>query len=139
VRDPYVVYPSTVNLWKRLYQDQGLQRPNLKNLPELVFQSFVRMYEAFERDRPSIPAGHFCEVRYEELIENPLRQMQRVYEELRLGQFDKARPALEAYFAEKADYKTNRYTLPPETRAEIGRRWQAYIQKYGYADETGQA
>ena len=32
VRDPYVIFPSTVNLWKRLYRDEGLQMPNLRGL-----------------------------------------------------------------------------------------------------------
>ena len=29
VRNPYVLFPSTVNLWKRLYRDEGLQMPQL--------------------------------------------------------------------------------------------------------------
>ena len=51
VRDPYVIFPSTVNLWKRLYRDQGLQVPTYEGLDEHVFTTFTRMYETFERDR----------------------------------------------------------------------------------------
>ena len=51
VRDPYVIFPSTVNLWKRLYRDKGLQVPKYEGLEEHVFTTFTRMYEAFERDR----------------------------------------------------------------------------------------
>ena len=42
---------------------------------------------------------------------------------------------MEAYFAEKADYKTNRYQLPPELAAEIVSRWGAYFERYGYSKE----
>ncbi|MGW8257800.1 MAG: sulfotransferase family protein, partial [Thermoguttaceae bacterium] len=34
VRDPYVIFLSTINLWKRLYRDQGLQSPKYKGLEE---------------------------------------------------------------------------------------------------------
>ena len=79
VRDPYVIFPSTVNLWKRLYRDQGLQVPTYQGLEEHVFKTFTRMYESFERDRELMAPGQFCEVRYEQLVAEPIAQMQRVY------------------------------------------------------------
>ena len=140
VRDPYVLFPSTMNLWKRLYRDQGLQAPKYKGLEEYVFTTLTRMYDAFERDRPLIGPGQFCEVRYEELVADPLRQMRVVYEELKLGDFEAVRPAIEAYFAKQKDYKTNRFELAPETRAKITRRWSKYLEQYGYGPKpTGEA
>lgn len=132
VRDPYVIFPSTVNLWKRLNRDEGLQVPNHQGLEEHVFYTFERMYEVFERDKGLLSPDQFSEVRYEDLIKNPLAQMQRIYEELKLGDFEEVRPAIEQYFAEKKDYKTNRYNLDPELESQITRRWSKYIATYGY-------
>ncbi|MCC6124143.1 MAG: sulfotransferase [Pirellulales bacterium] len=132
VRDPCVLFPSTVNLWKRLYRDEGLQVPTCEGLEEHVFRTFERMYEVFERDRESIPPGQFSEVRYEELIKTPLDEMRRIYEELRLGEFERVRPDMENYFAGKKDYKTNRYQISPEMEKQIGRRWSEYLARYGY-------
>jgi LPS sulfotransferase NodH len=136
IRDPYVIFPSTVNLWKRLYRDQGLQVPTYQGLDEHVFKTLNRMYEAFEADRKLIGPGQFCEIRYEELVASPLAEMRRVYEELQLGDFDAVRPAIEKYFAAKKDYKTNRYEMTPELHAEITHRWAAFIEQYGYAKEA---
>ena len=36
-----------------------------------------------------------------------------------------------------AKLETNRYELPPETRAEVGRRWGEVIRRYGYSDGAG--
>jgi hypothetical protein len=135
VRNPYVVFPSTVNLWKRLYRNEGFQVPRYEGLREYVFRTFQRMYEVFERDRSLIPAGQFCEVRYEDLVADPIGQMEQVYGRLGLGDFERLRPAVAAYFAEKADYQTNRYAVPAETRGEIARRWGAFFKRYGYAVE----
>lgn len=133
VRDPYVIFPSTVNLWKRLYRDQGLQVPTYQGLDEYVFDTLNRMYDTFERDRSLIGAGQFCEVRYEDLVANPIEEMQTIYEQLDLGGFDAVRPAMEQYFAKQKDYKTNRYEMTPELRDEITRRWSKYAERYGYA------
>jgi hypothetical protein len=135
VRNPYVVFPSTVNLWKRLYRNEGFQVPRYEGLEEYVFRTFERMYEVFERDRAIIPAGQFSEVRYEDLVAGPVAQMERIYGQLGLGEFERARPAIAAYFAAKADYQTNRYAPSAETRAQIARRWGTFFQRYGYAVE----
>ena len=129
---PLRIFPSTLNLWKRLYRDEGLQMPKYEGLEEYVFHTFERMYKAFDRDRHLMAPGQLCEVRYEDLISRPLEQMRRIYQELELGDFDAVRPAIETYMAAQKDYKTNRYQLSPENRAEIGRRWEKYLLKYGY-------
>jgi len=133
VRDPYVIFPSTINLWKRLYRDQGLQMPTYEGLEEHVYSTFTRMYEAFDRDRGLIGPGQYCEIRYEDLIAKPVDQMQLVYERLELGDFETVRPAIEEYFAGQKDYKTNRYQVSPELRAEITHRWGKFLTEYGYA------
>ena len=46
---------------------------SIEGLEEHVFQTFTRMYDAFERDRRLIRPGQFCEVRYEESGRRPGR------------------------------------------------------------------
>jgi hypothetical protein len=139
VRDPCVILPSTVNLWKHMYRDQGLQVPRYAGLEEHVFRTFLRMYEAFERDRNLIGPGQFCEIRYEDLIADPVEQMRSIYDRLELGDFEAVRPAIDKYVAGQKDYKTNRYQITPEVRAEITRRWGKYLSDYGYAAEQAGA
>ncbi len=136
IRNPYVVFPSTVNLWKRLYRNDGLQIPTYEGLEDYVFETFTRMYTAFERDRSRIPPGQFSEVRYEDLIAQPVEQMQRIYRELGLQDFEKVRGAMEHYFGEKSEYKTNRYELPQELKSEVNRRWATFFEQYGYTMES---
>ncbi len=138
VRNPYVIFPSTVNLWKRLYRNEGFQVPKFEGLEERVLATFEQMYEVFERQKQLIPPGQLCEVRYEDLVADPTGQMRAIYDRLGLGEFEAVRPAIEAYFAEKADYQTNRYQLSPELRREVTRRWAPYLRRYGYAEEGSQ-
>lgn len=139
VRDPYVVFPSTINLWSRLCRDQGLQRPRYQYLRDQVFDSLNQMYEVFQRDRHLIGPSRVCEVRYEDLVREPIEQMRMIYDQLDLEGFDEVLPALQKYVGRQADYRTNRYELTEETRAEIGRRWEHYIKQYGYTPEPAEA
>lgn len=132
IRDPYVVFPSTVNLWKSLWTKHGLQVPNFDGLDEYVLSSFETMYAAFERDRDTIPEGQFHEVRYEELIANPFDQMRELYQRLDLGSFDAVESRLTAYLENTRDYTPNQYELTAEQTERITQRWGDVIQRYGY-------
>ena len=54
VRDPFVVVPSTLRLWRSLHEVQGLQVDRGEALERYVFAAFAEMYDAFERDRPAL-------------------------------------------------------------------------------------
>lgn len=134
VRNPYIVFPSTVNLWKALYRAHGLQRPTFAGLEEHVYQTFLHFYERLEQGRQQIDPSRFYELRYEDLIRDPVEQVRALYQHMDLGGFDELLPRLEHYLAGTKDYATNRYELSPALRAEISQRWGDVIHKYGYTD-----
>jgi hypothetical protein len=134
VRDPLVLFPSTLRLWKSLSQVQGLQQFRDDNawIERHVLDTLVRMYERFEQDRELVPAGNLVDVRYEDLVADPVGQMGRVYRELGLGDFADVAPMLMRHALRTRDYRTNRYTLPPEVADRVRGRWGPYFQRYGY-------
>lgn len=135
VRDPRIVFASTVNLWKSLYRTHGLQTPTFAGLEEQVFQTFLRMYDRLEAGQKLVPAGRFHELRYEDLIADPVGQMRLLYERIGLDGFEDMRPRLEQYLESLKGYETNRYDLSPEARQEIEQRWGDVIRRYGYDRE----
>jgi hypothetical protein len=132
VRDPYVVFPSTVNLWNSLYLTFGLQRPNFKGLEEHVLETFVRVYDKIEEGKGLVDFNRFYELRYEDLVRDPVGQMADLYDHLGLGGFENVLPKLQARLAETAEYRTNRYQLSDDQRAAVTRRWGHVIDQYGY-------
>ena len=138
VRDPYTVFPSTVNLWKSLGKKHGLQTPRDEGLTrEKVFREFRVIYDRLEEAKPLIPPGRFHELRYEELVKDPVGELRKVYAGVGLDGFEAARPALEEYVRRTTGYETNKYQLPDTDREEVTRRWGDVIRRYRYsADPT---
>lgn len=133
-RDPLSLFPSTVRLWKSLCDVQSLQahQTHYDWIEEEVFSNLERMYAAYERDRELVPPGRLAELRYEDLVANPMDALRGVYEQLSLGDFAPAEPGVEAYLAEERDYKTNRYQLPDDVRDRVMQRWGDYARRWGY-------
>lgn len=134
VRDPLVLFPSTVRLWKSLSEVQGFQIPrdDAEWMEKSVLDNLVRMYECFEQDRELIPPGRLIDVRYEELAADPVGTMRQIYQRLGLGDFADVEPALLRHTLKTRDYKTNKYTLPPDVADRVRGRWAPYFQRYDY-------
>lgn len=133
VRDPFVVIPSTLRLWKSLHDVQSLQVDRGEALERYVFAAFEEMHAAFERDRAHLAPERLHEIRYEDLVADPVAAMEQSYEWLDLGDFARLRPALEREAATMKRYRTNTYRHDPRLVAEIATRCRPFLDRYGYA------
>jgi omega-hydroxy-beta-dihydromenaquinone-9 sulfotransferase len=134
-RNPLSIFPSTVRLWKSLHFIQGLQTPDMANVEDDVLDSFRRMYEQFENDKKLLKPERFFELRYEDLIADPVKMLESIYQKCDLGDFEKARGAIQKFVDEKKSYKTNKHELSSEMREKIQTAWAPYFRQYGYAEE----
>lgn len=131
-RDPRSIFPSTKRLWQALDEVQGLQFPRNEGLDEFVLSCFERMYRGYDEQRREIPAERLYELRYEDLIKDPIGELRKLYAAMKWTHFEEVRPRFEAYLSEQKDYRTNQHELAPQYVAQIRTRWAAYCQRYGY-------
>jgi omega-hydroxy-beta-dihydromenaquinone-9 sulfotransferase len=132
VRSPYVVIPSTIHTWQTLYRTFGLQQPTFDGLEEQVFANYLHMFHKLEETCGLIEPSRFYELRYEDLLQDPIGHIGALYAHLTLGDLTPALPLLRQYVADTASYQTNRYALSPALRDTITQRLGHVIQRYGY-------
>jgi omega-hydroxy-beta-dihydromenaquinone-9 sulfotransferase len=132
-RDPRSLFPSTCRLWRGLDEVQGLQKPDHRQIEGYVVECLRRMYVAFHAQREQVEPHRLIDVRYEDLVADPVGTLDRIYSTLKLGDFDAVRPTLEAWVkSEHRDYQRNQHRLPREQETLIADAWQEYFQRYGY-------
>jgi hypothetical protein len=135
-RNPLDVFPSTVKLWRALYSTQGLHNPPYLDgwLDDYVLDMFVRLTERYEADRHLIPADRLIELRYEDLVKDPLATMADIYRRLEIGDFAKADAPMRAYLDAQAEHRVSDYELPPELKRKVIERLGPYIDRFGYRE-----
>ncbi|MEM9646300.1 MAG: sulfotransferase [Planctomycetota bacterium] len=137
-RDPRSLYPSTCRLWRSLEHAQALQSSNTDSdaesrLGEYVLQCFEKMYSAFHEARKNVPEHRLLDLRYEDLIADPVESLRKIYEHLRLADFESVEPDIRQWVeTQHRDYQTNRHQLDEATEATLKSRWSDYFQAYGY-------
>lgn len=135
-RDPFVLFPSTVHTWKRMYWHQALQVPKYEHLEEEVLQTFVEMFEAYDTDSRSIPPDQLYQLSYESLVDDPVAVLEQTYAHLQLPINAEVREAWNRYAANHKNYEKNRHQLARAQREAIVTRWRAYFDRYGYSTEA---
>ncbi len=133
-RDPYQVFRSTRHMYATTMRYWRLQSPPPGDEDDRILRIYREMYDAYFDQRGLIPAGHSCEVAYEDLERDPIGQVGAIYEALGLPGFGAARPGMEVYLESIAGYRKNADSeLPGPVRQRVGQEWGRCFEEWGYA------
>ena len=94
---------------------------------------FDVLYRDFFAFADNLPQDRMVHVRYEDLVDSPMKVLQNIYQQMNLGNWRDAEPALRAYVKSSGGWQAARYDLAPQLRGEIWRRWGWVYGRYGYA------
>lgn len=133
-RDPHQIIPSTMRLWQALDETQSFQRPKYtsQDLLDYIFHCFQAMYDGYFSARGLLSEDRLIEVRFEDLVANPLTLLASIYEQLQLDQFEKYRERFEDVLADRRDYQPQKHELEPGLRRRIDAECQKYMSEFGY-------
>lgn len=134
-RHPNKLVPSTMRLWQTLDSIQGFQLPKYDSnwLKNYVFECKDLMYQAYFAHRDSLATNQLVEIRFEDLVEDPIRIMAEVYDQLGLDRFEEQIPKIKEYFQARRKHRTRTGGVDPEFAEDIDHHWEEYIDAFGYA------
>ena len=131
-RNPYEVFASNVKLWHTLTDLYGLEPAGTQEIDDFVLKAYVLHEQAIVAGRKLAKPHSFTRVRYEDLLVDPIGQMERLYTDLNLGEFAEVRPQLEKYLAGVAGHKRNRFQISPVQKQRIDEVWGPFISDKRY-------
>lgn len=133
-RDPFAVYPSTLRMVAALHPYLALQEPAHDELERLTLANGEKIYARLAEARSGIPEGQFHELRYEDLVRDPVQVLAAAYAALDLGDFEQVRAVYETAAAEKRDYKAKTYDPPQKVRESLMKHWPEPCRRYGHLE-----
>ena len=131
-RNPYEVFESMRNFYKKLFENLALQNFQHVDIDEVILQTYSRMMKALEQDAASIAPERYLDLRYEDLESDPIGLVKRIYDDLDIEGFDQARPAFERYLSTVTSYKKNTYRYTDEAAALVETNWAHFVTRGGY-------
>jgi hypothetical protein len=131
-RSPYLVYLSTRKMRMRVLEKLGLQEGSPEVIEQQVLANYIRLMNSFFEQKEQIRPGRLVEVRYEDLIVDPLKHLQHIYETLNLPGFETARPQMMRYLEQQSGYKTNVYSIDERIVQQVEKHWKFTLDRWRY-------
>jgi len=131
-RNPYEVYVSTVNYYRKLLPTMALQPYGHVDIESFVLDTYSRVMDLCIADTADLPADQFIEIGFKELTSAPIDTLERIYGQLRLPGWDAARERTIEYLASIRDYKRNEFTMASADIERVASAWGEYAARWGY-------
>ncbi|MBT8471693.1 MAG: sulfotransferase [Marinicaulis sp.] len=131
-RNPYDVFVSMQNFYKKLLAEFALQNYDHVDIDEAILSVYDRMMTKYEAEAAEIPADRLIELRYDDLDASPMESVEKIYSALALPGFDAARAPFERYLASIKSFKKNSFEYSDETAAKVEARLGRFIDKWNY-------
>lgn len=131
-RHPYEVFASNLKLWHVLLDMYSLEDFLGDEIEQFVLDAYVLHERSISDGALDLDRRFVSRIRYEDLVANPLKELERLYAELQLGAFEAARPNLEQHLTKVKNYKPNLHNLSPAQKDRVDMRWASIISAKGY-------
>ncbi len=131
-RDPYVVFKSTMRLYRSVFPTVGLQTISDAELEQFVLDAYRSMMARYLELRETIPASDLVEVAYDDLVSQPLAEVQRIYDELALPGWERAALPIERHINAQTSYRKNAFEISVGDIAKVEAHWDFALRHWNY-------
>jgi len=126
-REPLEVYHSNVFLWTKLRDQFCLQSLTDEQIHKNIVQTYPKLINRYIEQREQIKKGFLVEITFKQLIEEPLKTIEKTYSTLDLGVIPVEELKIEI---NKNTYETNEYITPQNLESELKSTWGDLIYFY---------
>lgn len=137
-RNPHTVYRSNCHLANEGHVVTQLQDPAAgTSYGDRFPQNYRAMEEAFEQDAEAMAEDQVVRVRFEDLEQDPVDVIRKIYAMLNLEFTVAYEKALQDYLQSIAGYRKNRHRdLAADERQVIDQEMRSFAERWGYAEQT---
>ena len=131
-RNPCDVYYSTNHTFRKMFE-LFLLEEHPGDVADFVITEYKALMEQYLKDRALIPEGNLAEVKYEDLISDPLGELERIYAALGLSGWENGgKQAVVEYLSTLSDYQKNTFEPDPAAMERIAREWRFAFEEWNY-------
>jgi len=131
-RNPYKVYFSTIKMRNRVLDKLALQNTKPEEIEKQVIENYKRLMKSYFKQKNLISKDKLVEIKYEDLVSNPIEQIKKIYSKLNLPGLKNALPEMQKYLEKQKDYKTNVYKFDKKIIDHVKNNWKFTIELWDY-------
>jgi len=111
IRNPVIVYLSTLKFLTQLYPTLQLEPFTEEDISEMVLEIYGKLMRDYLEDRKQVDPDRILEIRYEELVEDPIQSLELIYQRFSYPDFPDMKTVFTDYLNSIGSHKIDSYTM----------------------------
>jgi hypothetical protein len=111
VRNPVIVYLSTKKFFTQLVPTLQLEPFSEDEISEMILDIYKDMMRDYLQDRKQLDPEKLIEIKYEELVERPIENLEYIYKTLNFTHFQELKPVFEEHLKSIEGHLVDTYTI----------------------------
>lgn len=131
-RNPVAVFISTKKFFTNTIPGLKFQHFSEEEMEELIFDVYELLMRKYLKDRETLDENNLIEIRYEDFQKDPLPFVEKIYNQLKIPNFNEAKPYFEEYLLKQKKFVSNKHQLDKKTVDKILERWDFAMKAFNY-------
>ena len=131
-RNPITVFLSTRRFFELVYPTVWFHKVDSYFIDRMIFDVYNRLMDGYLEQKSLIPPGNLMEIRFEEFEQNPVKEMEKIYNGLLKEDFSAVELYFTNYLKTQKDHKKNKYLVDAAVIEAIHNNWGKFIKMYNY-------
>ena len=132
-RNPYEVYVSNKRFWKVTQAIYAIGETKSVDINSNVLDTYSKTMHRYLLEKNLIPEGHLIEIPYEDLIQQPLQSMRKIYETLHLDAFGYCENKMKTFVElQRSFVQLKHEMLPGDERKVVTEKLEPFIRYWNY-------
>jgi hypothetical protein len=132
VRHPHEVVPSTIHMWKIVFDQNKLNCKGSDPSTEEVAKGLHKFLTIIEKDKAFIPEDKFFEMKFEDLETDPVGEFRKLYSRFHMPFDDSLSKNIQTFIDGLKDYRKNEFHLSKEEKELIRNHVHQHMQNFNY-------
>lgn len=133
VRNPVIVYLSTKKFFEQWFPLLNLEHFPLEDISDMVLEVYVKLIKDYLSDKESVDSNRITEVRFEVLLENPVQEIKRIYDNYNFKDFQALKPVFQEYLDSIKSYRKDSYTMEQQKLDKVVSSLGFAMKHWNYA------
>ena len=133
-RNPYEVFASNRRFWDVAQDIYTIGKYRSANIDENILSTYAKTMDQYLAQRSMVSDNQLVEVAYDDFIQHPVLQTQRIYEQLELEGFDHCQPSMSKFARAQKSFVRLSHQLNEADTSLVNTRWGKYLEAWNYQD-----
>ncbi len=131
-RNPVEVYCSTKKFFLQTLPDLTLKNYNESAIIDDIFFLYENVMRQIFKQKSLIKDSKFRSVSYDDLLQNPLHEIEIIYKQFDIGDFNHSKRNFQKYLQTQITHQTGKYSITQEELDRILDNWGFVMEKLSY-------